>query len=281
MKFLTLNVHGWLEEDAEQKMQALAKRIHEYQYDVIALQEVNQLMHQPPIVYPQQIPLTVDQQGVSLRKGNYAVELAKCLSALGSRYYLAWGAAHIGYDRYDEGLAILAKTPFKASSYIVSDEHRYDSIGTRTIMTGHITDGSREWRVVTGHFSWWKDTEGNQCFQHEWQNTIKYLDEYDPQSIIVMGDFNNEASKLGEGYQYIYKTAPFLVDTYAVAKQRYGSATVTGEIDGWKGKAQDKRIDYIFASKHLEILQSNVVFDGQNGPVVSDHFGIEVVVGVE
>lgn len=42
MKLLTINVHSWLEENQEEKMEILAKVIAEKRYDVVALQEVNQ-----------------------------------------------------------------------------------------------------------------------------------------------------------------------------------------------------------------------------------------------
>ena len=43
MKLLTINTHAWLEENQDEKMEILAKTIAEKQYDVIAMQEVNQL----------------------------------------------------------------------------------------------------------------------------------------------------------------------------------------------------------------------------------------------
>ncbi len=42
MKFLTLNTHSWMEEDAEGKFQTLKEQILKAQYDIICFQEVNQ-----------------------------------------------------------------------------------------------------------------------------------------------------------------------------------------------------------------------------------------------
>ncbi len=42
MKFLTLNSHSWMEENAQQKFETLKEQILEAQYDVICFQEVNQ-----------------------------------------------------------------------------------------------------------------------------------------------------------------------------------------------------------------------------------------------
>ncbi|QGP77432.1 hypothetical protein [Tetragenococcus halophilus] len=44
MKVLTLNVHGWMEKFASKKIKQLAQVIATKDYDVIALQEVNQPM---------------------------------------------------------------------------------------------------------------------------------------------------------------------------------------------------------------------------------------------
>ena len=47
MKLLTINVHAWIEENQDEKMEILAKVIAENDYDVIAMQEVNQSMNSP------------------------------------------------------------------------------------------------------------------------------------------------------------------------------------------------------------------------------------------
>ena len=49
MKLLTLNVHAWLEDNQAEKIDILANTIVEKGYDIIALQEVNQLMASPAI----------------------------------------------------------------------------------------------------------------------------------------------------------------------------------------------------------------------------------------
>ena len=42
-KFLTLNTHSWMEEEQETKLNQLVECILQEKYDVICLQEVNQL----------------------------------------------------------------------------------------------------------------------------------------------------------------------------------------------------------------------------------------------
>lgn len=41
-KFLTLNTHSWLGEDPKWALETLGKQILKADYDVIALQEINQ-----------------------------------------------------------------------------------------------------------------------------------------------------------------------------------------------------------------------------------------------
>ena len=67
MKFLTLNSHSWMEENAQQKFETLKEQILEAQYDVICFQEVNQEMASEAVEtdeYYQALPSSVaDSQG--------------------------------------------------------------------------------------------------------------------------------------------------------------------------------------------------------------------------
>ena len=90
-----------------------------------------------------------------------------------------------------------------------------------------------------------------------------------------MGDFNNPVGQ--EGYKAILKSPLKLQDCHQVAQERFGNHTVAGEIAGWQGNQEDLKIDHIFCSQGMSVASSKVVFDGQNGPVISDHYGLEVV----
>ena len=77
MKLLTLNCHAWQEENQIEKIKHLAQVIKEKQYDVIALQEVMQLID------------ASDQEKV--KKDNYAVVLLNELMKLGvNDYKFVW-----------------------------------------------------------------------------------------------------------------------------------------------------------------------------------------------
>ena len=92
---------------------------------------------------------------------------------------------------------------------------------------------------------------------------------------ILMGDFNTDAINSPEDYKMILSQG--LYDTYTVAIEKDSGITVGGNIDGWSKSKEEKRIDYIFSNKKIKVLSSKVIFNGKNHPVVSDHYGLEVI----
>ncbi len=123
MKLLTINVHAWLEERQDEKLDVLAQTIAEKAYDVIALQEVNQL-------------ITADLVTKDLKADNYGLILLEKLRALGQfDYSYYWSNSHIGYDKYEEGIAFLTKLPvYEVDPFYCSQNKSVDSILSRKIM---------------------------------------------------------------------------------------------------------------------------------------------------
>ena len=91
-----------------------------------------------------------------------------------------------------------------------------------------------------------------------------------------MGDFNNNANVRNEGYDYLISKG--LKDTFTLADTKDSGVTVKGKIDGWEKNKIDMRLDIIFANKEISVKNSSVVFNGENGDVVSDHYGVEVTI---
>ena len=91
---------------------------------------------------------------------------------------------------------------------------------------------------------------------------------------ILLGDFNNNANIEKEGYDYLLSYG--LWDTYTLAEKKDIGATVEGEISGWIGNKKALRIDLILCNEKLTVKESRVIFNGENKPVISDHFGVEV-----
>ena len=90
----------------------------------------------------------------------------------------------------------------------------------------------------------------------------------------LMGDFNTDAIHNQEAYQNIINQGLF--DTYKLAEKKDSGITVNKEIDGWATSGSKKRLDYIFSNKKIKVLESKVIFNGEDEEVVSDHFGLEV-----
>lgn len=89
MKLLTINVHSWLEENQEEKMEILAKVIAEKRYDVVALQEVNQQIKSKPVLE-------------DMKEDNFLYQLLKKYESIRKRYEYFWSHSHIGFDIYEE-----------------------------------------------------------------------------------------------------------------------------------------------------------------------------------
>lgn len=277
MKVLTINVHGWLEKDSHQKIKQLAAVIAEKDYEVVALQEVNQLMENMEVSHSRFIQSTNEVNEIPLKEENYVGVLVQELEALGKKYYWSWSANHIGYDRYDEGLSILSKSKQEAETITVSETSEYDTIATRNVLKSTVQIDGEEWIVLNGHFSWWKDAENNLVFKNEWDRMQQHLENINnKERIIFMGDFNNEADLSDQGYDYLLEQSPYLKDSYTIAEKKTGHATMSAGIDGWEDATSGKRIDLIFVSQDVEVEESHVIFDGKNKPVISDHFGVEV-----
>lgn len=275
MKILTLNTHAWMEEDPYDKIEKIVDRIAAKTYRFVALQEINQSLDAETIVDPGFIKAGGDDPKVDIKADNFALLIVKELRERGLDYYWSWTANHIGYGKYDEGVAILSLLPFEAESLLVSDCQDYTHHYTRRVLKASVKEASKNWAVLSCHYSWWQDVEGRELFKNEWDKTLTLLEDDKKTSLLVMGDFNNEASIKGEGYDLVKETAPYLADSYPEAKEQVGEATVISAIDGWNDHPDEKRIDYIFTDKRQTIETYRVVFDGQNGPLVSDHFGIE------
>ena len=275
MKILTLNVHAWLEVDQMKKLQALIDILYDKDYDIIALQEVNQMMLDPVVDDSTYIEPLSDPLNIPVKKSNFARVIVQKLRERGLTYYWSWTASHVGYDIFDEGVAILSKNPLMTQSFEVSESDKYEEIFRRMALLAKTDIDGVSYNILNTHLSWWKLGD-HEYFKHEWTTLMSSLPI--KENLIVMGDFNSDASVEGEGYDYIKTHSPHLVDSYHSANEVTGEVTMAGRIDGWQDSEHGKRIDYIFTSDDLKPKTHHVIFNGENEPIVSDHFGIEVTI---
>lgn len=308
MKLLTLNTHSWQEEHMVQKFDTIVRAIMAERVDTIALQEVNQthdgteLLHSPAeffadwlinyrgksegeaeLILEEMIDdtyaddhfaptrvLIPETEAMSPTLDNYARLLVEALHLLGEDYHWYWMPAHTGYRVYDEGLAILSRQPFRASEFLVSDpEIPYSDYRRRVVLAAQFEDVA----VLNGHFDWYQaDGTG---FVYEWNTLVETIkQQFSAGKLMIAGDFNQLADIDGEGYQYIKDTMPELLDSYHHAAEVRGQFTVPGQIDGWEKQSDSKRIDYVWTRGFDQLQSHEVIFDGNNHAVASDHFGL-------
>lgn len=274
MKLLTLNTHAWHEEEQEKKISQLADFINERGFDAIALQEVNQRAAAEEAGAERLNRYVEAEPGVTIRADNYALLL---LEQLDAPYYWTWLPTHGAYHgRYDEGVAVLSREPITDTVYgYVSGLRDYLNYKTRRLLGVKTTLGGPDtepfW-LCSAHCGWWHDEE--EPFRPQWDRAealLKPLRDAGEQ-IFLLGDLNNVAQIRGEGYDYVMQHG--WCDLYASALEKDEGSTVLKAIGGWEDNKQPLRIDYILSGSRIAAKKSEVVLDGKNGPVVSDHFGV-------
>lgn len=260
-----------MEADDQRQIHVLAQRIAKEKYDLVGLQEVNQGIASPLVTVDSYFQPTEKQQAI--RQNNFLFCLTEHLKELGCYYYWNWSYNHIGYDRFHEGIGLLSKTPLIVESHFVSKSSNPADYHTRKVVIGETTVNQEQIVITNVHLSWWRGF--NDSFAPEWQTLEEKL-KAKSGSLLVVGDFNNDAKKSNEGYDLVTKSSLDLQDAFVAAKKRTGECTVEEAIDGWARNRSGLRIDYVFASKKFEIASYKVVFDDVNDIKISDHFGIEV-----
>lgn len=271
MKLLTLNTHAWIEDNQLEKIEQLAHFINEHEFDVIALQEVNQSIKEKELPASELTYFHEAEENTIVKADNYAYVLRQQLH---TQYYWTYIPVHVGYDKYDEGLALLSKTPIKeAFGAYVSDMRNYENYRTRKLLGIKTAISGEDTWLVNGHFGWWHDEE--EPFESQWKQSLEVIDKYvGTLPALVMGDFNNAAHIEGEGYSLVMRSGWH--DCYELAAQKDDGYTVVKAIAGWEENKQKLRIDYIFSNRELPVQTSKVVLNGTEYPVVSDHFGVAV-----
>lgn len=259
MKLLTLNVHAWLEDNQVEKIDILARTIAEKQYDVVALQEVNQLIEAHPVTR-------------DLKEDNYGLLLVEKVNQLSKEQYsLFWSNSHIGYDKYDEGIAFLTKLPvYDVDSFYCTKLQTVKSILSRKIVGITVAYQGQLIDCYSCHMNL------PDCQEEDPIDNLRTIVERSKHSRlkILMGDFNTDA--LSAPVDYEAMKAVGLLDTYELAEEKDAGITVSKAIDGWSGHGAEKRIDYIFLNQERRVLSSQIIFNGENQAVVSDHYGLEV-----
>ena len=268
MKLLTLNTHSLAEPDYEAKREIFVDFIAKEQPEVFALQEVNQTAAAPLLGKIPAGYTPCPGNAVPLKADNHAAAVASMLQKRGVPYHWSWLPAKIGYDKYDEGMAVFSRAPITAAeNLLLSKTNDYRCWKTRRALG--VCAGDVWYYAV--HLGWWKDEE--EPFLAQWEKLSQAAAA--KENAFLLGDFNSEADVRGEGYDLVLRSG--WQDTYRLAKQRDDGYTVVQAIDGWRDApngAAKKRIDQIWCSKAIAVKSSRVVFNGLREPQVSDHAGV-------
>ena len=270
MRFLTLNTHSWCEIHQIAKIRTLAKFIIEQQVDVIALQEVNQLTSTPVVEHPLHFR---GGAGIPVREDNYALLLVRALEALGARYEWTLIETHLGWERYDECVAVLSRLPIRGIKPInMSPDYTYFQVQRRAAQATLIETETGTFWCATTHMSWW-DFDGEPLFAQEYAHLSQELAECARTAPVLLGgDFNSAAHLSNEGYALV--TSSGMVDTRSLAEHTDGENTVHREIAGWEGSTDAKRIDFVFADRLVDVVSHAVVFRDNSPEAISDHSGL-------
>ena len=272
MKILTLNTHSLLEDNYEQALEWFVEGILREMPDIIALQEVNQSADAEEIdiaMLEGQYPVPGCMQ---IRRDNHAAQVAYRLNQAGVECSWAWVPLKLGYGQFDEGVAILSlgRKIRCVDQFPVSKSNDYHNWRTRGVL-GVQVEGLEDW-FYTVHMGWWNDEL--ERFLDQWKKLNCCLTSRRMCGPVwLLGDFNSPDAVRGEGYDAV--TACGWMDTYLAAQERSDGFTVPGTIDGWENRSSSpKRLDYIWCSQPIPIRSSRVLFDGKNGPMVSDHYAV-------
>ena len=228
---------------------------------------------------------------VPVRADNHAYRLAGLLAEGGAPYFWTWVPAKVGYGRYDEGTALFSRLPIAEAEWMyLTGSWDYKNWKTRKALGITVDFDGTRCRFFSLHMGWWKDED--EPFAGQWERLSGYLRNLPGDVCFLMGDFNSPAGLQGEGWQLVSGSG--WRDTYGLAAAKDDGVTVGGVIDGWRDDARNAdgtapdaesaeaapengmRIDYIWVNREIPVLRSQVICNGINGPVVSDHYGVMI-----
>ena len=255
LKVMILNLHCYQEDNQDIKFTTIARAINEQNVDVVCLQEVAELWNNG--------------------HGDWDTNAAKIINdRLDQPYHLYTDWSHLGFDKYQEGVAILSKYPIlKQESTYISSGQCFDDIHSRKVVMGQVNAPYIGLiNIYSAHLSWWDDGFADQFENlNNWVITNQTIN---LKGSLLCGDFNVASDS--EGYNLVVRTHDY-EDQFLVANN-HGAAQKIFKVNDayWHHQyLDDYRIDYIFLSKksQLEAVSAQVLFTSEDYGRVSDHCG--------
>lgn len=264
LKVLTLNLHCYQETHQAAKFTQIAKAIRDLDIDVVCLQEVAEPWNNGAGDW-------ADHAGQRLQK------------KLGAGYHLHTDWAHLGFDKYREGVALLSRFPLQnpASRYLSADHNIYSIHARKAVFAQVNVPAFGLLNVFSAHLSWW---DGG--FAEQFDTLRAWAAECHTPAVLatlIGGDFNVPVGSAG--YRHMLQTREFDDQFLKVLRRPvfdavFPTAPPAGVDDpapaNWSGLAHDGRIDYILlkTGSPLRAVAARELFTPQDayGPV-SDHVG--------
>ena len=274
MKLMTLNIHShdthFDPAVLERSMKELAEAVIDHDIAVLALQECSQELERPFVSDDLPLHCAIHDAEHVLREGNAALLLAEELQMRGAAMDWVWAGVKLGYQRYNEGLALFSRFPIRSyDAPWISGIQEFSNWKSRNALIASTEINGSPVEFCCVHMGRWDDPEESFKGQMERLDAILPNDH----QVFLLGDFNSPAGKPNEGWEMVRKLGWH--DTYEAAKQKGDGITVPGVIDGWQdGAPEGMRIDYIFSRMPVSVRSSFVLFDGKHGPLISDHYGL-------
>ncbi len=270
IKLLTLNTHSLLEDDYQRKINTFVDVIAKELPNIIALQEVNQSVNADKVSLSFLDGYTPADDDIIIRSDNHVYNVVLKLQKMGIKYYWTWLPIKCGYQKFDEGIALLSLSPITNTDIILlSRTDDYYNWKTRKALGITTKETGSDW-FYSIHMGWWNDNQ--EPFSQQLERLQRGI--AGKEGIWLMGDFNNPAEEREMGYDMLVSAGWH--DTFTLAETKSPGITVPGAIDGWHKVKEGMRIDQVWFSKNTHISRSEVIFNGDNYPVVSDHFGVMV-----
>jgi maltose 6'-phosphate phosphatase len=257
LKVLTLNLHCYQEENQDYKLSQIARAINELDIDLVCLQEV--------------------AENWNGGQGDWNSNAAKIIcERLDRKYALFADWAHLGFDRYREGVAILSRFPLRHSEgRYVSESQDVYSIHARKAV--HVQVEVPQFGIVnifSAHLSWWQDG-----FRRQWDTLRAWSDSVHAAgaATLICGDFNIKAG--AEGYAHVVTTCDYEDQFLKHSDRRTFDKVFHKRAANWGDRLRDDgRIDYIWAKRESRLKPTGarrLFLEGDYGRV-SDHEGFLV-----
>jgi maltose 6'-phosphate phosphatase len=245
------------------KLATVARVILERRPDVVALQECVQGTG----------PVVTEQRGVPIRADNQAWLLTKLLADAGRPHDWFWDWAHLGWDRWEEGCALLSPHGLsRTQARYVSRQASTETWKSRKPVAAQVdVPGFPSLSVVSAHLGWWADAE--EPFSPMLDRLLAWQKEIAPAiPRLTLGDFNLAAGT--EGYGHLMATTGWEDGYLTVHPGGMGDPTIGADTEGWVTGAGE-RIDYTFSTPGtLRPTGSWRLFTGTDADRVSDHLGV-------